>query len=155
MGVRRVIVSGVSAALVALALAGCVPNPAGPSLPGWPLALSSPYHGASTPVVDPISGIGRHVAKVRVCSLAGGPVAVDVHSPGATDRTRLTVRIESTRSGDDATLLDAYFPEPTVTVDTHLESNRALEAGECADVTLLSSYGGFVPGDRFTFKVTW
>jgi hypothetical protein len=159
MSVRRVVVSGLSVVIVALALSACAPNPTVPYLP-WPLAVSSPYHSASTAFIDAISGIGRQQAKVRVCSLAGGPLAVDVRSPGADAGTQLTVRAVSTdleTTGDvvDATLIEETYPRGTVTVDTHFESSRALRSGECADVTLVGTHNRFSPGDPFYFTVTW
>lgn len=160
MIVRRVVVSGVVAAVVALLLSACAPNPGGPSLPGWPVAVSSPYISSSTARIDPISGIGNQQAKVRVCSLTGGPLAVDVRSPGADAGTLLSVRAISTdleTTGDlvDATLFDVTHPRGTLTVDTHFESSRDLRPGECADVTLVGNQNIFTAGDRFYFTVTW
>ena len=156
MRVRRGVVSGVSAAIVALVLSACGPSPYLPP----PVSVSSPYFGASAPFVDALSGIGKQQARVRVCSLGGGPLSVDVHFPGANAGTQLTVRAISTDSettGDvtDATLIDQTYDRGTVTIDTHFESNRPLRGGECADVVLLSTYNTFAPGDPFNFTVTW
>lgn len=156
MRIGRVVVSGACAAMAALVLSGCGTNPPLPP----PLDVSSPYYGGSTPYIDALSGFGRQQSRVRVCSISGGPLTVDVHSPGADADTQLTVRVVSTDvdPGVDpvaATLIDEVYRQPTVTIDTHVESNRALRSGECADVSLVSTRNLFEAGDAFYYTVTW
>lgn len=154
MSVRRVVVVGACAAMVALVLSGCGSSPALPP----PVDVSSPYHGWSTVYVDALSGFGRQQSRVRVCSLTGGPLTVDVHSPAADADTQLTVRVVSTDpdTGDTtAILIDRVFLQPTVTTDTHVESSRALRAGECADVSLVSTQDLFRAGEPFSYTVAW
>lgn len=153
---RRLAVSGAFAALAALVLSGCGSSPLLPP----PVDVSSPYISNSTARYDALTGFGRQEARVRVCSLTGGPLTVDVHSPGADADTQLTVRAISTdvESGGDvgaATLVDQSFPKPTVTLDLHLESSRALRSGECVDVSLSSTRNLFEAGDAFYYTVSW
>jgi hypothetical protein len=150
------VVSGVGAAIVAVALSGCGTSPSLPPVP----VVSSPFHGWSTVVVDPLTQIARQGATVRVCSPGGGPLAVDVQSPDADADTDLAVRVVSTdweTTGDvpGATLIDAGFHQPIAPVDAHVESNRPLRPGECADVGINSTRNLFQAGPPFTYTVTW
>jgi hypothetical protein len=156
MRAHRVVMSGICVAIVALALSGCGTSPAQPTAP----VVSSPYLGSSAARVDPISGIGIQQARVQLCSLAGGPLRVHVSSPGANTGTQLTVRaistdLESTGDVVDATLVEQTVARGTVTIDTHVESNRAMMPNECAVVTLVSNDDFFAAGDPFSFTVTW
>ncbi|UDY36307.1 hypothetical protein [Dermatobacter hominis] len=150
---RRVVVSGVGAAIVALLLSACGSSPLLPPA----LGLTSPYQGSS--VLDPLSPTGAQVAKVRVCSLAGGPLAVDVHSPAPDSNTGLSVHANSTdleTTGDvEAARLIEFVQIQAIGADTHLESERAMRPGECANVLIASAqYFDFV-GKPFTFTITW
>ena len=154
MSLRRVVVSGVGAAAVALLLSACGSSPLLPPVVG----LSSPYQGSSS--ADPLSQTGGQSAKVRVCSLAGGPLAVDVHIPAADVHTELHVRAYSTDIDanpdlEAARLIEEHFLDGSSGVDVHVVSERPLRPGECADVMLGSSQFFFDPGYPFTFTITW
>jgi hypothetical protein len=153
---RRVVVSVVSAAIVALVLSACGTAP--PATP--PVLTTSPYHGTSTVWSDPLTGFGQQQARVQVCSPAGGPIVVDVHSPDVDATTELRVSAISTdyaTTGDlaAAILIDEEFPKPTAPVDAHAESIRSMRPGECADVTVVSRRNIFSAGPAFTYTVTW
>lgn len=155
MRARRVVMSGFSVAIAALALSGCGPSPSVPAVP-----ITSPYVSNTSAVVDPISGIGNQRAWVRVCSLTGGPLTVDVHSPGASAATQYTVRAISTdaeSTGDvaAATLIEQTYVRGTVPLDAHVESSRPLRGGECVDVSLVGNDNFFAAGDPYYFTVSW
>jgi len=155
MRARRVVMSGFSVAIVALALSGCGASPPLPAA-----AITSPYVSNTSAVVDPLSGIGNQRARVRVCSLTGGPLTVDVHSPGASAGTQYTVRAISTdaeSTGDvvAATLIEQTFPRGTVPLDAHIESSRPLRGGECVDVSFVGNDNFFAPGDPYYFTLNW
>ena len=125
MSIRRVVVSVIGAAAVALVLSACGSSPLLPPVVG----LSSPYHGSSA--LDPLSQTGGQSAKVRVCSLAGGPLTVDVHIPGADVHTELHVRAYSTdidvNPDLDATrLIEQHFwTEPLASTRTSCRNGRS------------------------------
>ena len=153
MAVRRAVVPGIAAAVAALLLSACGVSPLLPPT----VAVTSPYHGAST--LDPLSQTGGQAAKIRVCSVGGGPLAVDVHIAAPIINTFLAVRamstdLEVTHDLADATLFDRLV-EDELTADTHFESTRPMRAGECADVFLGSGSGWGDPGLPFTFTITW
>jgi hypothetical protein len=151
MTVRRVVLSGVGAAVVALLLSACGASPILPPLVG----LTSPYRGSSVTSLFNNS----QTANVLVCSITGGPLTVDVHSPGADGNTGVGVHATSTdpalAADPDAARLMEFVQEQAVGVDTHLVSERALHAGECADVQMGSSQYFFDPGLPFSYTITW
>ena len=152
MAVRRAVVSGIGLAVAALLLSACGTNPMLPPT----VALTSPYHGSST--LDLLDQTGRQTAKVRVCSLAGGPLTVDVHIAAPTSNTDLSVRAystdgEVTHDPVDSTLFESILDgAPT---DTHFESTRPMRPGECADVFLSTTEFLGDPGLPYTFTITW
>ncbi|UDY36089.1 hypothetical protein [Dermatobacter hominis] len=150
MALRRVAVSALGA-LVVLGLSACGTSPIMPPT----VALSSPYHSSSVPDV---LGSGSQVAKVRVCSVTGGPVAIDVHFDDPTGYySTLTVTARSNLFDPNTEygiiLSKGYLGD--VAADTHLETDRPLEVGECADVGIYTSNYIDRQGLPFTFTITW
>jgi hypothetical protein len=145
MTVRRACMSGVGAAVVALVLSGCG---ASPLLPPF-VAVTSPFSGSS---VHALTGSDQ-LALVRLCSLTGGPLTVDVTIPGADFQSGLGVRVTSV--DDPTSVLLQFNQEQQVGVSTHLESSRPIAPGECIDVAIASREFFFDPGLPFSYTLTW
>lgn len=157
MTTRRVARFGVGAVLLAVALSGCVSSPYSPPTV---VVVSSPYVGTSQVVVDPLAQIGYQQGKVRVCSLSGGLLAVDVQTPTADSTTSLSVTafstdIETLGNVPEVRVLEASVGQGNVAVDMNFESSRPMRPGECADVSVRTQTNTLGTGPAFGFTVTW
>ena len=153
MALRRVAVSALGA-LVVIGLSACGAIPMGP--PG-DLALVSPYSGSS---VADLLGSGSQLAKVRVCSVNGGPLSVDVHFDVPIEfSSTLSVQAHSIGldpAGEEGLLIgQLYDGSRPFGADFHVESIRPLGPGECADVGIFTSNYNTRQGLPFTFTITW
>ena len=124
------------------------------------VVVSSPYVGTSQVVVEPLLEIGYQQGKVRVCSLTGGPLALDVHTPDADATTSLSAGVVSTDietlgNVPEVRVLEASVGKGDVAVDMHFESSRPMRPGECADVTVRTETNTLGTGPAFGFTVTW
>jgi hypothetical protein len=151
MSLRTRVLQLTAVAAGALALASCG---AAPNLPVP--ALTSPATGASAPYLfDPG---GPQFAAVRICSVTGGPVHVDVHMPLADALTEIGIYAYADFADTAGSLEFPGYPiiHPGVPgPDMSAESSRDLAPGECATINISTEQFFSDPGRAFTYRITW
>lgn len=137
---------------VSMAITACGSTP---SIPVQ--GVVSPVTGAS--VTSPFD-TDIQTASVRVCSLAGGPIDVDVHLVDLYPRTQIGINVISADRTEEAGPLrfpgyPILSPDEVTAQDLHATSNRPLLPSECAVVQIGTSAFLSDPGPPFTYSISW
>ncbi len=140
MKTKRVLGVAVLTTIAAVVLAGCV-SPIGPS-------LIPPITGSSY-LLYPTDVETQH-ARFVLCSVAGGPVTLHVHVPGATTNTEMTVGSELGPS-----LFGDVRGQGEVGVDNDFTSSIDLAPGECSSTQIEVTEEFHDVAPQFTYTVWW